>query len=84
MESSLLMKESTKLEAPLGGVREELVSRLTAARACRLAAEYVIPLTSEPPMMTFTILSGVGSAGCSSWRALRWASVFLPLSKSKS
>ena len=39
VESSLSMKESTILETELGGVGEALVSGLTIARACRLAAE---------------------------------------------
>ena len=56
VDSSLSMKKSIRMEAALGGVGEVMVSRLTASRACRLAAEYVIPLTFEPPMMTFTVL----------------------------
>ena len=39
VESSFSMKESTRLEAPLGGVGEELVSGLTVARARRRAAK---------------------------------------------
>ena len=42
VDSSLSIKESIRLEAALGGVREALVSRLTATRACRLVAKYVI------------------------------------------
>ena len=57
------MKESTRLEVVLGGVREALVSEFTVARACRLLVEYVIPLIFEPPMITFTVLLGVGSVG---------------------
>ena len=57
------MKESTRLEAALGRVREELVFKLIATYASHLAAEYVIPLTLEPLMMTFTVLSGVDSIG---------------------
>ena len=63
VESSLSMKESTRLEAALGVVGEALVSGFIVAGACCLAVEYVIPLTSEPPEMTFIVLSGVGSAG---------------------
>ena len=84
MESSLSIKVSTKFEAPLGRVGERLVSGLNAARACRLVAEEVMPLTSEPPVMMFTTFSGVGFASCSSQRVSRWARVFLPLSKRKS
>ena len=83
METSLSMKESTRLEAALCRVGDVLVSGLTATRACCLAVDYVIPLTSEPPVMTFTILSRVGSAGCSSWRASH-LEIFFPLSESKS
>ena len=54
------MKESTRLEAALGGMGEVLISGWTTTRACRLAAEYVIPLTSEPLVMMVTTLSGVG------------------------
>ena len=61
--SSLSIKERMRLEATLGGVGEALVSGLITARACCLVAEYVIPLNSEPPMMTFTVPSGVGSTG---------------------
>ena len=67
VKSSLSIKESIRLKATHGGVGEALVSRLTAAHACRLAVEYVIPLTSEPPVMTFTFLSGVGSTGWSTY-----------------
>ena len=56
VDSSLLMKVSARLEAPLGGVGEKLVSGLTVARACHLVVELVMPLTSEPPVMTFTTL----------------------------
>ena len=70
VESSLLIKESTRLEVALGGVGEMLVFGLTIAHACRLAVVYVIPLTSEPPVMTCTVLLGVGTAGWSSFRAL--------------
>ena len=63
LESSLLIKESMRLEAALGGVEEALVSRLTTAHACRQAAEYVIPLTLKLLMMMFTVLSRVGSIG---------------------
>ena len=38
------------MEASLDGVGERLVSELIAIRACRLATEWVMPLTSEPPV----------------------------------
>ena len=84
VKSSLLIKESMRLEAAVGGVGEKLVSGLTTTHACCLAAEYVIPLTLEPPMMTFIVISGVGSAGWSVSHTSCIASVFFPLSNSKS
>ena len=84
VEYSLSIKDSTRLEAILGGVREALVSGLIAMRACYLAVEYMIPLTLEPLVMTFRVLSRMGSAGWSASRASRIESVFLPLSTSKS
>ena len=57
------MKDSTSLEAVLGGVEDAFLYGLTAAPVCCLAEVYVIPLTSEPRMMTFTVLSGVDSIG---------------------
>ena len=75
VESTLSMKENIRLEAVHGRVIKVFVSGLTAARACRLATEYVTALTLEPPVMNFTILLGVGSIG---WLVSRIASVFLP------
>ena len=63
VESSLSIKESIRLEAIHGGVGKALVSGLTVAHACHLVADYVIPLTSKPLVMTFTVLSRVGSIG---------------------
>ena len=63
VESSLSIKESTRLEAVLGGVEETLVFGLTATCACHLVVKYVIPLTLEPHVMMFTVLSGVGFVG---------------------
>ena len=84
VESSLSIKESMRLEAALGGVGEALASWLIAAYACPIATEYVTRLTLEPPMIMFIVLLGVGSAGWSASRASLIASVFLPLSESKS
>ena len=72
------------MEAVHGGVSETLVSGLIATRVCHLAAKYVITLTFEPPMMTFIVLSRVGSASWSASLASHIASVFFPLSDSKS
>ena len=63
VESSLLMKVSTKLEASFGGVGERLVSGFTATRVCRLATKLVMPLTLEPSVITLTVLSGMGYVG---------------------
>ena len=62
VEFLLSIKESIRLEAALGEVGETLVSSLTAAHVCRLAAKYVISLTLESSVMTFIVLSGVGYA----------------------
>lgn len=60
-ESSLSMKEITSLVATLDRGSEVVVFRLATTYTCCLEAEYVIPLTLEPLVMTFTVLSRVGS-----------------------